>query len=513
MLAPAMTNPPPYVTVEAHEPPPPVNPSEFHPLMAAAHHNKTKSPLCRLPDAVLIRIMRLCDGVSVECLRRSSRTFLRVFPSACRSAADYDMTRLRFFPWPISTVPLRWPLAEQAAFLKLIERDGLCQACLAAKAARDWQSRIAALVDTYLHCSGCIADHAACLFSARERHKPQSERVCIGHEGYMRLCRHVTMPWSTLVAETDKRWRLQSYDYPGRANLAWCEECDHVQDYDGPRKFMGMFPRRPQRQELLHHLVKNTPSYPWLYFCFTESDDCGPSNKFLIQVCRGMSSHISLPVGDDGRFKAEDFTQAVEARYQREGRFICPQTRPGPTLGQQLCDPGRCNCLAYSGKTAASLGWERPPESWAVARATCRSLPSESLLRKRAPGTRCDIPWNRRFTDTCCKHRVTDRKPQRYESWTGVERCENGENCLVLSHFSAVTFELDKHQRLRSMQASWYSALDPESYNVCEDSDGFGVYWCNSAGCSNHHSFAPFRVNRLLRKGSGYWRECPKAGL
>lgn len=58
--------PPPYVTVEAHLPCPLLDASKLHPLMAAAYHNKTESPLCRLSDAVLVRLLQLCDNVTVE---------------------------------------------------------------------------------------------------------------------------------------------------------------------------------------------------------------------------------------------------------------------------------------------------------------------------------------------------------------------------------------------------------------------------------------------------------------
>jgi len=57
--------------------------SKLHSLIAAAYYNKTLSPLCSLPDEVLVRLLQLADRITVECLRRASRTFLRLFHVAC----------------------------------------------------------------------------------------------------------------------------------------------------------------------------------------------------------------------------------------------------------------------------------------------------------------------------------------------------------------------------------------------------------------------------------------------
>ncbi|KAK4452507.1 hypothetical protein QBC34DRAFT_422719 [Podospora aff. communis PSN243] len=62
----------------------------MHPLIEASHHNTTKSPLCRLPDEVLIRLMQLSGKVTVECLRRCSRTFLRLFPDMCSRSSTLE---------------------------------------------------------------------------------------------------------------------------------------------------------------------------------------------------------------------------------------------------------------------------------------------------------------------------------------------------------------------------------------------------------------------------------------
>ncbi|KAK3381124.1 hypothetical protein B0H63DRAFT_523856 [Podospora didyma] len=51
----------------------------IHPVVGAALHNLTYSPLCSLPDHIRLRIMTQAGPVSLFCLRRTSRIFLRLF--------------------------------------------------------------------------------------------------------------------------------------------------------------------------------------------------------------------------------------------------------------------------------------------------------------------------------------------------------------------------------------------------------------------------------------------------
>ncbi|KAK4215432.1 hypothetical protein QBC37DRAFT_398701 [Rhypophila decipiens] len=46
-----------------------------------------------------------------------------------------------------------------------------------------------------LYCSGCKCRHPARAFSQAERRKPD-RRICIGREGYVRLCEHKTLTWA-----------------------------------------------------------------------------------------------------------------------------------------------------------------------------------------------------------------------------------------------------------------------------------------------------------------------------
>lgn len=287
----------------------------------------------------------------------------------------------------MSNLVRRWLPEEQALFLGLLNRDELCEGCLAAKTVPDRQRRLAGLLDTYLHCSGCRADRAACLFSAVERRKPQSQRVCIGHEGYIRICEHTTVQWSAIASATARRWKLQTEMQRERVlQLVNCKQSNHFRLHNRSRSLFKLFSRRQKSSD--HLDSKNYPTYPQLSTQIIKM----PNNESTLRVFLRWSSHMPLAMTEDVRFEADEFAQEIEARYQREGRFICPKLGPaGLSLGPTLCDPVRCDCLSYPGK--ALFGWERPPTSWVKAK-TCREEANRGLIHRFTGGAATRLPWD-----------------------------------------------------------------------------------------------------------------------
>ncbi|KAJ6790303.1 hypothetical protein PWT90_08954 [Aphanocladium album] len=64
-----------------------------------------------------------------------------------------------------------------------------CPGCIAARAKADYPIRTRAFLNR-LYCSGCEQNHGSLLFSADQRLKNDSTRVCIGYEGHVKVCPH-----------------------------------------------------------------------------------------------------------------------------------------------------------------------------------------------------------------------------------------------------------------------------------------------------------------------------------
>ncbi|OAA56299.1 f-box domain containing protein [Niveomyces insectorum RCEF 264] len=114
--------------------------------------NTVFSPLCRLPDEVLVHIMDHLDWLDMLCIRRTSRIFLR----------------------------LLWTRMEKR--LRGGSHDPPCERFYTG------------IKNVYMHCSACEVDHPISFFSAAQRReKAGGHRVCVAHEGHVRLCEHKTV--------------------------------------------------------------------------------------------------------------------------------------------------------------------------------------------------------------------------------------------------------------------------------------------------------------------------------
>ncbi|KAK3379638.1 hypothetical protein B0T24DRAFT_695498 [Lasiosphaeria ovina] len=71
----------------------------------------------------------------------------------------------------------------------------------------------------YLHCAGCGEDHAAGYFSAKQRALPPELRLCIGREGFVRICDHTTVQWE----DVERLFRIdQATRHRGLEGI-WCD--------------------------------------------------------------------------------------------------------------------------------------------------------------------------------------------------------------------------------------------------------------------------------------------------
>src|SRR3569833_2067775 len=466
---------------------------EMRPLIAAAYHNRTKNPLCRLPDGVLVRLMRLLDPVSIECLRRCSRIFLRLFPAACASADDFSTTADPRFPWPTSMLKLQ--PAEKAGFLSLMARDWYCHDCLAARQAPNWQERFRAATKVYMHCAGCRADHPACLFSRKQRRSQPSSRICIGHEGHLRLCEHETASWKDVLSIAGRlgQWlaRNPTESGGGRIELKrWLKRnlylgCSRRFDPLGGLGLRSLSAALARRQLCC-------PPYPILCVSFRMSED----DRGRFSLVRYWSAHQPMNLTPNQCFKPDELARGLAQLREREAHYICPQVEPGRLPGAALFDPNYCDHLEYDGRE--STAWDRPPP------AEASPCPHESKMPFG------QINWQK-LRDKSCSGGFAHGGPRCFIDAPGpdasslqrvsteLQGCSDTENCVRVAHESGIYLEREEHGLLPKMNTGWYSILDPGSYDLKDDVEGFGVYWCKSKDCKNYYRFNRSRLRPLLR--------------
>lgn len=158
---------------------------------------------------------------------------------------------MKFIPsvWPSPRVGLLSP-SQTSTLRALLARDAassphLCSDCRALRKRPDWPARLALVTSRRLFCGGgCRAWHPTSCFSPAQRAASPSVRVCIGREGHVRLCRHVTLSWTTVAALVPLARSRQPHesDWEGPSQALMVAECRHPSHLPGPQHRMtGQF--------------------------------------------------------------------------------------------------------------------------------------------------------------------------------------------------------------------------------------------------------------------------------
>jgi hypothetical protein len=117
-------------------------------------------------------------------------------------------------PWRREKVPIH----AKPLLRSLLQRGLYCDTCRRAspRAARK-------LARQFLHCSGCDTQQPDGLFSLQQRRGPSKSRICIGREGYVRLCDDGTIAWSHVeecLTDPSRAWRMTCRDPSHKPDLS-----------------------------------------------------------------------------------------------------------------------------------------------------------------------------------------------------------------------------------------------------------------------------------------------------
>lgn len=471
------------------------NVAKMDPLIAAGFHNLICSPLCRLPEELLLDIIQQLDLVSIRSLRRVSRLFIRLFSSP-KFYNTYDSTckRFSFEHWydPGDNLYTTWFPKLQV----LLNRDigDCCEDCRKKRTGPNWARKNASLTKEYLHCSGCRIDHPVCLFSKIQRSTRAKSRMCIGREGFVRICEHRAVTWKELI-----RTSLQLADLDTGFACVFLDKCKH--ESHSPKH---------HRNEiwLLHHQT----IYPTIeiWGCLNE--------RVLVRF--SWQGHLKLPdigFGEDGYNKTWTpnliYQQLVQFR-QGTAQYIIPEFSPGRLLEMNCFDPNRCACLHYTGIEQLPKGWQLTPQE--SESGACRKYPNSRLgpLRSFRNNKQESLQGEEKRIESHVAE-VHTTGTINYGSSTAmvrIEPCPTESRCLQI-HYTRLITLIPKDREVREANDItwvWFQALDPDSYNLTDDEETFGILWCRQPRCKNYYRYlrkAPFALEDTNRSCK---RSCPK---
>jgi len=428
--------------------------SDTDPLVADALYNVQYSRLCGLPEKVLLRIMEQLDPIGVQCLRRTSRLFLRLFCDEQFGQYHYhDLTRPNctnltgppvYFPWVRSCRVLEcmYPRTPGITPLhQLLEQDtisSICSTCKENRAARQaWNRtlRIKRTTDTaWRYCIPCGLDHPPAYFSRIRR--------CIGRLGHVRLCEHedCVISWDKVIKYGKQLARIDLPE-PARVRLLVCRDESHLPVH--------------------HHSKYGTDSgYP--------SVTITGSRSTAVRLDIKWTGHMLLPEqpsplhSRDGKKKLTPTEMTRLLKHFRRGtpaEFIVPQSSPGSLPEMRCFDPNRCRCLHYPGE-------EDVPGGWQLARRQRR----EDRARNHSRNQVCCFPSTGGDMGTTITGTHTSRCVLSRDSETrmDIDACAAPvrgrlSSCLRITYRRSILIAAEGEE-CRAVTQSWYEAIDPGSY-------------------------------------------------
>lgn len=194
------------------------------------------------------------------------------------------------------------------------------------------------------------------------------------------------------------------------------------------------------------------------------------------------------------------------------GKYIVPRPTAATERPELRCfDPNDCHCMTYSGTENVRWEWECGP--WIPGTTKCTSdpykglnalLPSRpsgsiisNMIRSLKPRKEPECKADSKFHQS-----RLEPQPSKYgpgQSAVDVRPCHTGKDCLVVDYIRAV--RVNENGKLTPQ---WYNTIDPDSYNITDDQDGLGIYWCSQPRRRNYHqrlpNFAGILRHREFRK-------------
>jgi hypothetical protein len=470
--------------------------AEMDPLVAAGFHNLTCSPLCRLPEELLLDIMGRLDLVSIQCLRRASRLFLRLYSSPIfRSTQQPERTVLDSFEhWdePRDDLPdNHW--SEELQILLDKDITNYCQDCQERQINQNhrWRRKHTTLTKDYLYCSGCHTEHPVCLFSKTQRSRCCRIRVCIGREGFIRVCEHLVITWEDVINTALKLSILNTDDY----TTVFLKKCKHESHF-------------PQHHKKDTPLLNSQSIYP------------------AVQVRGGIHQHTELGLFWHGHLRLPDVDfdkegynkiatprllrqQLEEFRQKTPAKNIVPEFSPGRLIEMECFDPNRCSCLRYAGIEQLPKGWQLTHRD-SEFRVACRKDPSNGLgpLRLYRQKSLQDEQEGLQEQKRIESHKVVLGTAGTFDYgsgivWVNTEPCPTDKRCLQISYTRSICIIPKFRPNTDTIPWGWYQALDPDSYDLTDDEESRGILWCRQPGCENYYRYirkAPFTLKAVNRE-------------
>lgn len=442
------------------------------PLLAACAHNKKFSLLLKLPDEILLTIIEYLlqsDTLGIYYLRRVCRRLrylteddtlspghLRVPPTYMYYPNTHMLHRDRFVSREATAVNgYSLPLCGGRKFEKIIRKQTLCKPCQnASENALLYKCVFTETPTTHLYCAGCETYHASNAFSHTQRQDGHTDRICIGREGRLRLCEHVSISWADIRAHLTAS--------AGKPDFCKAVSDFHVVCKDPSHKFACKSTSRIASSEE----SCNDHTRPCARLQINQNSALLRWTPLTLVLCwKPYSSTKILTAPENGQIEATKLRELFAEYGKNAARFIVPGPSQNP-LPEMLCfDPDECGHILYrNGKRPEATPYTR--------------LRTPHPSSKNGPVTNteycsdADHQDPSRFTGLGWTQHHVEFNEARGQSGIYVHECDERHDsqdttrCLMTSYRRAISLDVVDSRRPGALNPSheWFHAIDQDSY-------------------------------------------------
>ena len=427
--------------------------------------------------------MKELSPLGIQCLKRVFRLFLRLYCSPAFSNIHQGTEGPGVYAHWYESKYERFPSKQ---LTDLLNKDIMeyCRDCQQRRSKWDWGKKLSSLTMDYLHCSGCNVDHPTCLFSKAQRLKLSKNRICIGREGFVRLCDHYVITWNEVINIALELRKLNTSS--ATVFLKDCKYISHAPQHMHSEIISGV------NLEMLLPTVKVS--------------GCRNENIKVDLEWLGYLDLSRTGFNEDGYNKIATPTlirQELEKFRQGAAEYIAPEFSPGRLTEMNCFDPNRCSCLRYAGVEQLPHGWQLTPcQGIQVA---CREDPSNNILWPLRSFQDNNFPMGKgRIEAHDVAVYTTGLSPTSVVMIRMEPYCKESQHLRISYHRRATILPVGScYDRVSWV---WCQMLDPDSYSLTDDMETFGIFWCWQKGCRNYYKYlkkAPFPIagtNRVCQK-------------
>lgn len=449
------------------------------PLLAACAHNREFSLLLKLPDEILLAILQflLSDIRDIYYIRRVCRKLRYLTedktlePGLFRKFKAFRGFHMLHSDRFISKEDNRMPFGviswdSMPGFVTTIRKQTLCEQCQVQVARQGRiKSHLCVFVETppkYTYCAGCNTHHTRNAFSHTQRRRNSGNRTCIGREGRLQLCEHVSISWADIEAHLAMSSREKDVF---KALSDFHIVCKHPNHNFACKSTSRLAPSE---------VSCNDHTRPCARLQVDRHSTIGRSTPIRLVLCwKPYSSSKILTAPENGQIEATKLRELYSEYGKNAARFIVP----GPsknTIPEMLCfDPDKCCHILYrNGKSPQAylndrlcsphpLGQKRPITS------TENRLDEDHQDPSRFTG----LGW----TDHCVEF-----SEARGSSGIYVYECDekhsdqDSNRCLMTSYRRSISLNYIDLRNPTALNPShqWFHAIDQDSFPSIQAAGG-----------------------------------------